>query len=235
MLITKIYIAAFCILAAAGFLFRKNENHTISKTTDMIFCVAAAVIASTFFSTFPLTKTYTYTDSSVFIYIGKMMREGYVPYADLFDHKGILLYFIQYLGVLLSPDSLTGIWFLEVLNMIATSWLIFQIAGLFTEDRMVKYISVIAVVVMCGMNTFEGGNFTEEYALPWISLALYIFLKYFQNFEYRFKDIVWLGAGFAVIALLRVNMAAVWVAVMMGKESGHEKKELTDRILKDLY
>ena len=214
MLITKIYIAAFCILAAAGFLFRKNENHTISKTTDMIFCVAAAVIASTFFSTFPLTKTYTYTDSSVFIYIGKMMREGYVPYADLFDHKGILLYFIQYLGVLLSPDSLTGIWFLEVLNMIATSWLIFQIAGLFTEDRMVKYISVIAVVVMCGMNTFEGGNFTEEYALPWISLALYIFLKYFQNFEYRFKDIVWLGAGFAVIALLRVNMAAVWVAVM---------------------
>ena len=33
----------------------------------------------------------------------------------------------------------------------------------------------------------------------------------------------------------KISATAVWVAVMMGKESGHEKKELTDHILKDLY
>lgn len=214
MLLTNIYTAAFAALLVIGFFFRKNEDCSASKIVDLCFCIAVAFMASTFFSVFPLTKTYTYTDSSVFIYIGKMMQRGYVPYRDLFDHKGILLYVIQFLGSIMTPESLTGIWLIEVAHMIFTTCMLFKIAGLFTEDRSVKYISVIAVVIMCGMNTYEGGNFTEEYALPWISLALYIFLKYFINFEYQFKEIIWLGIGFGVVALLRVNMAVIW-AVMM--------------------
>ena len=214
MLLTNIYTAVFAALLVIGFFFRKSENHSATKAVDLCFCIAVAFMASTFFSVFPLTKTYTYTDSSVFIYIGKMMQRGYVPYRDLFDHKGILLYVIQFFGSILTPESLTGIWLIEVGHMIFTTCMLFKIAGLFTEDRIVKYISVIAVVIMCGMNTYEGGNFTEEYALPWISLALYIFLKYFRNFEYQFKEIICLGIGFAVVALLRVNMAVIW-AVMM--------------------
>ncbi len=214
MLLTNIYTGAFAALLVIGFVFRKNDKDALSKTVDIWFCIAVGLMASTFFSTFPLTKTYTYTDSSVFIYIGKMMQKGYLPYKDLFDHKGILLYFVQMLGAVLTPDSLTGIWILEAFNMIATALLFFKIAGLFSEDRIIKYISVIAVMIMCGMNTYEGGNFTEAYALPWISSALYIFLKYFQNFKYKFIDIIWLGVGFAVISLLRINMAVVW-AVMM--------------------
>lgn len=214
MLITNIYIAAFCGLLAAGFLFRKNDSQSTSKAVDVWFCIAVAFIAATFFSLFPLTKTYTYADSSVFLYIGKMMKEGYVPYRDLFDHKGILLYLIQYLGLTLYSDGFLGIWILEVLHMCFTVWFLFQISGLFSEDKMVRYLSVIAVAVMCGMNTYEGGNFTEEYALPWIAAALYIFLKYFRSFSYRFYEIVWLGAGFAVVSLLRVNMVTVWIAFM---------------------
>ena len=214
MLLTNIYTGVFFALLAVGFLFRKNENNTLSKTVDIWFCVAVGLMASTFFSTFPLTKTYTYTDSSVFIYIGKMMQKGYLPYKDLFDHKGILLYLIQFLGAVLTPGNLTGIWLLEAINIVAATFILFKISGLFSEDRIVRYLSVIAVVVMCGMNTYEGGNFTEAYALPWISLALYIFLKYFKDFQYKFADIIWLGAGFAVVSLLRVNMAAIWIAVM---------------------
>ena len=33
----------------------------------------------------------------------------------------------------------------------------------------------------------------------------------------------------------KISQTAVWVAVMMGKESEREKKELSDRILKDLH
>ena len=214
MLLTNIYTAVFAALLVIGFFFRKSEVHSSPKAVDLCFCIAVAFIASTFFSVFPLTKTYTYTDSSVFIYIGKMMQRGYVPYRDLFDHKGILLYAIEFFGSILTPESLTGIWMIEVAHMIFTTCMLFRIAGLFTEDRIVKYISVVAVVIMCGMNTYEGGNFTEEYALPWISLALYIFLKYFKNFEYQFKEVIWLGTGLGVVALLRVNMVVIW-AVMM--------------------
>ena len=57
-------------------------------------------------------------------------------------------------------------------------------------------------------------HLTEEYALPWISYALYIFIKYFKNDSYHFADIIGLGVSFAVVSLLRVNMATVWVAFM---------------------
>lgn len=214
MLITNIYITAFCGLLAIGFLFRKNDTANVTKAVDIWFCIAAALIASTFFSLFPLTRTYTYADSSVFIYIGKMMKQGLVPYRDLFDHKGILLYFIQYLGLVPGADNFWGIWILEVLHMFGTVWFLFKISGLFTEDKIIRYLAVIAVAVMCGMNTYEGGNFTEEYALPWIAAALYIFLKYFKSFCYEFYEIVWLGVGFAVVSLLRVNMVTVWIAFM---------------------
>ena len=214
MLITNIYIAAFCFLLAAGFCFRKNHESSTSVVTDVCFCAATALAASTFFSLFPLTKTYTYTDSSVFLYIGKMMQQGLVPYRDLFDHKGILLYLIQYAGLQICPDGFFGVWILEVVHMFATVWFLFKLSGLFTEDKMIRYLSVIAVAVMCGMNTYEGGNFTEEYALPWIAAALYIFLKYFKTNSYRFVEIVFLGVGAAVISLLRVNMVTVWIALM---------------------
>lgn len=214
MLLTNIYTGIFFLVLIGGFLFRKSCGDKITKVTDMGVCIAVGLIASTFFSTFPLTNTYTYTDSSVFIYIGKMMKEGYVPYRDLFDHKGIFLYFIQFLGTLFTPNSLTGLWLLETVNVISTVYVLYKIAGLFSNDRIVKWISLITVVVMCGMRVWEGGNFTEEYALPWISLTLYIFLKYFKNYKYCFKDIVWLGIGCAIVVLLRVNMIAIWAAVM---------------------
>lgn len=213
MLLTNIYTGMFLAIIAVGFLFRNNTEKT-NRIVDISFCVTIAFIAATFFSLFPLTKTYTYADSSVFIYIGKMMKNGLVPYRDLFDHKGIWLYLIQYLGLVLGERGAIGIWILEVIHMIFTTWFMYKVAEMFSRDRIVKYIAVIAIVVMCGMKVYEGGNLTEEYALPWIAFALYIFLKYFKDEKYEIKEIVWLGIGFAVVALLRVNMIAVWIAVM---------------------
>mgnify|MGYP000777051933 FL=1 len=176
MLLKNIYLAAFAAVLFIGFFFRKNGDDSRSKAVDLWFCVTAALIASTFLSLFPLSREFPYADSSVFIYIGKMMHKGFLPYKDLFDHKGILMYFIQYVGLLIGNGSWIGIWVLEAVNMIVTAWLLFKISRIFTKDKIVRYLSVVAVLVMCGMQTYEGGNFTEEYALPWISLALYLSL-----------------------------------------------------------
>lgn len=37
-------------------------------------------------------------DSAIFMYVGKAMKFGYVPYRDLFDIKGPMLFLIQYIG-----------------------------------------------------------------------------------------------------------------------------------------
>ena len=213
-MIYKLYLSAFCILFIVGYFFGKDDIRKTSNTVDIIFCLAVALIASTFFSLYPLGNDYPLTDSSVFIYTGKKMLQGNIPYKDFFDHKGILLYFIQCLGLLISPGNFNGIWIIEVLNLSITTWFLFKISGLFSKDKIVRYLAVIATIIICGLRCYEGGNLTEEYALPWISYAIYIFLKYFKNFKYRFRDIIGIGVGFAIVSLLRVNMVAIWAAVM---------------------
>ncbi len=64
----------------------------------------------------------TGTDSSVFKTVALMMRHGGMPYRDTFDHKGPLLYLLNYTGSLISYYK--GVWFIELL-MDFTAFLLF--------------------------------------------------------------------------------------------------------------
>ena len=61
---------------------------------------------------------------------------------------------------------------------------------------------------------YEGGNYVEEYALPWIAMALWVFFCFFRTGEVRPGHIVLLGIAFAAVLMLRPNMVAVWVSLM---------------------
>jgi len=43
-----------------------------------------------------------------------------------------------------------------------------------------SYISLIPQALIL-VNLLEGGNLTEEYALPFIGISLYIIAKYYRN------------------------------------------------------
>nr|WP_289766893.1 hypothetical protein [uncultured Acetatifactor sp.] len=52
---------------------------------------------------------------------------------------------------------------------------------------------------------------TEEYALPFIMSAVYIFADYFMNDRITRMRLVICGLGFGAVCMLRVNMIAVWI------------------------
>ena len=84
--------------------------------TDALLCLSIAILVALSFEQCPVLGQNTGTDSSVFLYVGNMMLNGKFPYVDAFDHKGILLYFIQYIGLKFSGGSQTGVWLIEILN-----------------------------------------------------------------------------------------------------------------------
>ena len=47
-------------------------------------------------------------DSSVFIYVGNILKRGLMPYKDTFDHKGPLLYLLEYAGLFISENMEYG-------------------------------------------------------------------------------------------------------------------------------
>lgn len=175
----------------------------------------AAVCVSAVYSFFfllnsplhPWTNQVTRTDSSVFKTVALMMEKGYMPYKDSFDHKGPLLYLLNYMGNLLSYYR--GVWVVEFCFLTGTIYCIYKIARL-SAGRLFSVMTTLISVSFL-FDHFDGGNYTEEYAMPFIALSLYIFLDYFKNHVISSVRLAAAGFCFGAVVLLRANMIAVWI------------------------
>ena len=195
--------------------FPQNGRHRQSippRLMDTVFSACTAIAVGTLFHLYPGNSLHPVGDSAIFVYIGERMLAGKIPYVDLFDHKGPVLFFIQYLGLLLSPGSTNGIWVLEVVNMFFTLLLLTALCREMTPSKSSAYPALLMAFVACGWRVYEGGNFTEEYALPWVSLSMLIFYRFFMSGSFRKRDIPLLGISFLAVFLLRANLAALWIA-----------------------
>ena len=207
------------LLQFAWVIIRPQRNSELKKDewnhfVSVVFCICLSLTVSTLFRLFPGNNRIPAEDSSVFLYIGKRMTEGKIPYRDLFDHKGPILYFIEYFGVKISKTDYTGVWLLEVLNILITIIFMRRLGRVVSGRDSSAFLAVLFCVGACGWKIWQGGNFTEEFALPWITLAAVVFFPFIKTGIYRQDEIVLLGVGFAVVFLLRANMIAIWVALM---------------------
>ena len=181
---------------------------------DWLLCAAIALGgAIALCNTCPFTGKNPDVDSSVFLYIGREMLRGKIPYADLFDHKGVILYFLQCIGSLLSlPETYSGVWLIELVSLFVTVIFMYKTVRLLTASKVVCFLVPLIIVFTYANVFYCGGNFTEEYAMPWIAVTVYVCLKFFMTLRYQAVEIVALGAGCAIVAFLRVNMIGIWIA-----------------------
>ncbi|WP_346675678.1 hypothetical protein [Enorma phocaeensis] len=157
----------------------------------------------------------SYTDSSVFQYIGSSMLDGAVPYRDVFDHKGPLIYFINCLGWMLHGES--GIWLIEVISLTVCAILWFELAYLVNGSNSASLLSSLL-----GLSAFilwiEGGNLTEEYCLPFLTTILLVYvatIKTKKPVSFYFAFIT--GVSCAVVFLIKYN-ALLFVIPLISSE-----------------
>lgn len=159
----------------------------------------------------PIIKNVTDVDSSVFIYVAKSMQRGELPYKDIFDHKGPLLYLINYIGLSVSSNSYIGIWIIENIFMIINLSYMYKISRLFIKSRILAIIPCIIAIMPITMY-WQGGNFTEEYALPFIIISLYYMIKCMTNsYNMEKKESFIIGICMSLVLLLRPNMIPLWI------------------------
>lgn len=149
----------------------------------------------------------TGTDDSVFKTVALMMEKGYMPYKDSFDHKGPLLYILNWIGNKIS--SYSGIWVIEFLFIIGTFFMIYKISRLKCSINSSILVTMFSISLL--FQYFKEGNLTEEYAMLFIALALYIFLDYLLNQKVTSIRLLICGFSFGAVLLLRANMVSVWI------------------------
>ena len=153
----------------------------------------------------------TSVDSSVFRTIALQMKEGLLPYKDTFDHKGPLLFFINYIGTNISFNN--GIWLIELISLFIACIFMYKVARLKTDKISSVFIVMISLSLL--LNYFEGGNLTEEYALPFLCSSLYIFLDYLLNKKVTNFRLIMCGLSLGGVLLLKPNMISLWVIFVL--------------------
>ena len=121
-----------------------------------LLCATLALLIAT--SSSPLYAANFWTDTNIYFTIGRGMTRGLMPYRDLFDHKGPLLFMLYALGAAISDTSFIGVFILEALSLAAAVYAGWRTVSLFGEGRLTLLSMPILAAVVCCCTAFTQGG-----------------------------------------------------------------------------
>lgn len=159
-------------------MINKTNNKKYDKMFVIIFCFILSVLGITFVSTCsPIYFTNMYPDTNAYFTVGKSILNGFVPYRDLFDQKGPILYFIYALAALISYKSFIGVYIIEILLFTIFLYYNHKIINLFINNKFTYIILPIFSALILTSQAFAGGGIPEEIFLSFFSYSIYKLLK----------------------------------------------------------
>lgn len=160
-----------------------NQNIETSSKKSMFFALLSCLLIAFISITIVSKCSFLYpfhdgNDVNWFLTMGRGMVEGKVPYRDLFEQKGVLLYMLFALNYLICGDQLYFIYLVEIICGAAFLFLSFKIINLYLPYKSsLLGVLITAVIVFTSRAFWCGGGEAEEYCLPLFTYGLYIFLK----------------------------------------------------------
>ena len=96
---------------------RMHLTDTKKNWLSLLLCFFLAFVCITVCSKNSFLYAFNdWVDANAFFTMGKGFVNGLVPYLDLFEQKGPILYLIYGIGYLFSHDSFFGIYLLEIIS-----------------------------------------------------------------------------------------------------------------------
>ena len=215
-IISNIIVIIVNYVASKLVIFNEKENSSIYKKSLVFAALCTIALSLAMLSDWgPWRHRDGFCDTNVYKYVGQTIREGGMPYRDVFDHKGPLLYVMQ--AAAGAVNEYRGEWILEVGAITISVFAIYCFARRLKCKPVQAFLATIAVLTPFYVfyTTNDGGHVGGcccLYAMPLVTISLNIFLKYFQTS--RIKNLmVWLcGVLCGAALMIRPNLAAVWVA-----------------------
>lgn len=171
---------------------------------------AIIVIATFKFECSPLYQGATWVDTNTVYDMANGLLHGKVPFKDIFDTKGPILYFIYALAIIITPGQYWGLWILEIVFGVATFFILRAIYKLVSKNIKLlnNYADIVAflgwVLIYTSWPIHKGGS-AEEFATPAILYLIYITIKVFSD-QYSNREILIVGALFALVFWIKYSL-----------------------------
>lgn len=212
---------------------RSKESHF--RITSLLVCFAISLIIVTVCSKssflYPLND---WEDANCFFTVGKSIKYGIVPYRDLYEQKGPLLYFLYALASLISYDSFIGVYLIEVFCCTVFLYYSYKIMELYCRNISIFCIPLLAVAVYTSRSFFHGGS-AEELCFPILTISLYYFLKAAKHNSYPTNRESFLIGFFSAcifwIKFTLVGMYVGWFGIFFCDMIYHKKGRILSKIV----
>ena len=199
---------------------KKPRPLLVSWLVCFAFAAALLLLCS---GTSPLYNGHDWTDANTYLTMARGLLRGTVPYRDLFDHKGPLLYFVYALGVLISPSGFFGVFLLQIVALGTTLFFLYQTALLILEDRSRAAASAAVLPVFLltsGIyylpdNLDYGGGSAEEFCLPLFAAALWLSARCEFRGTWGRWPMFSMGVLAGCVCLVKFNLVLFWVGLLL--------------------
>ncbi len=183
--------------------YKGNIRNGIIILSSIVAAVVTIIFASSIAS--PIYQNFRSdgfdNDPQYFLYIGRLMAEGQKPYIDIYDHKGLYIFYYYYLVNFLGGKI--GLFVLELALYAVFYYFFIKTVSLVFENH-------IKTSIICGLFffivmtfTFQGGA-DLDLQLPFIGLLLYFYTKGIKNKD--FKSFMWGNLVAGLLAGLDINL-----------------------------
>lgn len=183
-----------------NFLANPEQRKKISA-----WVLPLALLALAFFvlaTVFPQASATPDVDHYVYQYMAQHILDGQIPYRDLWDHKGVIIYFIHALGLLVDPNY--GLWLLGYITLVLTSLGFYSLYKRIFKNQAGAFLSSLVSLFYLS-KLLNGGNSVEFYNLPLQLLSFYAIWHWLNTQKNQWLFL--LGAAAGLSLFLRPNEA----------------------------
>lgn len=151
-------------------------------------------------------------DLNIYYLIGNGWMRGMLPYVDLTDLKGPIVFLMHGLGSLMTPGSFLGICILNALVVGAGMLFAYKTARLFFSPA----LSMSAVGLYSYFTLYFGVNPAEQvWALQHVSLYFLLRWGITEQAAFTRLQLLIIGASVAIVLLMKFNLVAFWGPVCL--------------------
>lgn len=174
----------------------------------IIFHGALLAMSFAFVYVFSYSTSFAYDllggDSSIFQVIGKYWTQGYLPYVDLFENKGPLIFFINAVGYAIYPRS--GVMVPQIISLYLSCLFVWRAMELYSSSLWKVFFLLLTLIYYAAH--YEEGNHVSEYSVLFLSASTYCFLRSLK--EDKFPPLYGFiyGLGFGACFMIRLSDAA---------------------------
>lgn len=152
------------------------------KAGIFFYCVLTALIVMLICTrSSPLYDFNNWDDSNSYFTVGKSIFKGVVPYRDLFDQKGMMLYTLYGIASLISYKTFFGVFIFETIAAMLTCAAIFKIYHLYMRQEISLVLMSITAAFIYSTRSFWWGGSAEEMMMPLFMWGLYLSIRYFKE------------------------------------------------------